>query len=133
MKIHEASKILILGLIVGCHALLSLYKEKPSLRLVAMAVKLLDLNKPCSCKYGRKLKRTKKNDIYDFLVQYCTQEQNCSQYFSSIVQQCKWPSILRSNAEIQKFCYHGNVTSHYSPLHSLKTWITREQNMQVSR
>ena len=58
MQIHEAFKILILGLIVGCHALL--YKEKPSLRLVAMAVKLLDLNKPCSCKYGRKLKRTKK-------------------------------------------------------------------------
>ena len=32
-----------------------------------------------------------------------------------------------------KFCYHCNVTSHYSPLHSLKTWMTREQNMQVSR
>ena len=60
MKIHEASKILILGLIVGCHALLSLYKEKLSLRLVAMAVKFLDLRKPCSCKYGRKFKRTKK-------------------------------------------------------------------------
>ena len=53
--------------------------------------------------------------------------------FLSIVQQCKWPSISRSNAEIQKFCCHGNVTSHYSPLHSLKTWITRKQNMQVSR
>ena len=71
--------------------------------------------------------------MYDFLVQYCTQEQNGSLYFSSTVQQYKWPSISRNNVEIQKFCYHGNVTSHYSPLYSLKTWKTCEQNMQVSR
>ena len=129
MKIHEASKILILGQIVGftvkrgavvtsrCHG----SNISGSQQTVLLQI------------WQKTQKNLKKNDIYDFLVQYCTQEQNCSRYFSSIVQQCKWPSISRSNAEIQKFCCHGNVTSHYSPLHSLKTWITRKQNMQVSR
>ena len=37
-------------------------------------------------------------------------------YFSSIVRQRKWLLLLR-NVEIQKFCYHGNVTSHLSSLY----------------
>ena len=28
----------------------------------------------------------------------------------------KWPSLLRKTVEILKFCYHGNVTSHFSLL-----------------
>ena len=36
---------------------------------------------------------------------------NCIPYVSSLVRQCKWPSLSRKIVEIQKFCYHGNVTS----------------------
>ena len=50
--------------------------------VVATVAKILDLNKPCSCKYGEK---NEKIDMYDFLVRDCTQEQNGSSYFSSIV------------------------------------------------
>ena len=42
-----------------------------------MVAKCLDLNKPWSCKYGRK-KNYKKTDLYDFPVHDCTQEQNGS-------------------------------------------------------
>ena len=35
-----------------------------------------------------------------------------SPYISSIVRQCKWPSLSGNIVEIQKFCYHGNMTSH---------------------
>ena len=33
--------------------------------------------------------------------------------FSSIVRQCKWPFLSRKIVEFQKFCYHGNATSHF--------------------
>ena len=52
--------------------------------------------------------------MYDFPVYDCTQEQNGSPYFSSIVQHCKWPSLSRRIVGIQKFCHKGNVTSCFS-------------------
>ena len=46
---------------------------------------------------------------------------------SSIVRQCKWLSLPRKIVEIQNFCYHGNMTSHFSsPFSALVTeriWI----------
>ena len=47
-----------------------------------MVAECLDLNKPRSCKYGRKKKPKKKIDIYAVSVHDCTQEQNGSPYFS---------------------------------------------------
>ena len=44
-----------------------------TLRHVTMVAKFLDLNKPWSCKYGRK---KDKIDMFDFPVHDCTQEQN---------------------------------------------------------
>ena len=43
----------------------------------------------------------------------CTQDQNGSPYFSSIVRQCKWPSLSWKIVEVQEFCFHGNATSHF--------------------
>ena len=51
---------------------------------IAMVEEFLDVNKPQSCKYVRK---NEDIDMYDFHVHDCTQEQNSSPYFSSIVQQ----------------------------------------------
>ena len=45
-----------------------------------------------------------------------TQEQNGIPDFSSIVRQSKWPSLSRKIVLIQKFCYNGNLTSHFSSL-----------------
>ena len=49
-----------------------------------------------------------KNEIIDteerLSCDDCTQEQNDSPYFSSIVQQCKWSPLSRKVVEIQKFC-----------------------------
>ena len=44
-------------------------------------------------------KKNEKIDMYNFLVHDCTQKQNSSPYFSSIVQQCKWPSLSRKIVE----------------------------------
>ena len=35
---------------------------------------------------------------------------------SSVVRQCHLPSLSRKMVELQKFCYHGNVTSNLSSL-----------------
>ena len=51
--------------------------------------------------------------MYDSSVHDCTQEQNGNPYFSSIVRQCRWPSLSRKIVETQKVCYHGNLTSHF--------------------
>ena len=67
------------------------------------------LNKPWQ-------KRERKNWHCDFPVHDCTLEENGSPYFSSVVRQCKWPSLSRKNIEIRKFCYDRNVTSHVSAL-----------------
>ena len=54
-----------------------------------------------------------KNDIYTvFPVHDCTQRQNGSPHFFSIVWKCK----LAISIKIQKFFYHGNLTSHFSSL-----------------
>ena len=80
-------------------------REEKSLRHVAMVAKFLDLNKPCSCKYGRK--KTKKKLPSDW------------PYFPFIVRQCKRPSLARKIVEIRTFCYHGKVTSYLSSLYTL--------------
>ena len=62
-------------------------------------------------------KKREKIDTCHFPVHDCTQEQNVSILcFASIVRQCKWPSRSNKIVEIQKFCNHGNVTSHFSSL-----------------
>ena len=52
--------------------------------------------------------------MYDFTVNDCTQKQNGSPYYSFIIRQCKRLSPSRKIVEIQKFCFHSNVTSHFS-------------------
>ena len=69
-------------------------------------------------------KKMKKINVYDFPVYYCTQEQNSIPYFSSMVWQCKWLYLSRKIVEIQKFCYHGNATSHYSSLLQMAILLT---------
>ena len=61
-------------------------------------------------------RKDEKTDMHDFPLHDCTQAQNGSHYFSSIVRQCKWSSLSRKIVEIQKFSSHGNVTSHFSSL-----------------
>ena len=90
---------------------------------MSMVAKFLDLNKAWSCKYDRK---KQKIDISDFPVNDCTQKQNGIPYFSSIVQQCKWPSLSRKIIEIQKVCNVGNMMSHFF---SLSLQITLEANV----
>ena len=94
-------------------------REKKSLRHAAMVATFLDLNKnrPGPANIAEKTKKMEKND---FPVPDCTQEQNCSPQFSSMVRQCKWPSMSRTIVEIQKFCYHGNLTSRFS----LFLWVS---------
>ena len=75
--------------------------------------KILDLKKPWSCKYGKK--KNEKN-CYIWL--------SCAPNFSSIVRQCKWPFLSRKIVEFQKFCYHGNATSHFAfPLLSVIPFV----------
>lgn len=52
--------------------------------------------------------------MYDFLIYDWTRDQNGVTYFSSIVRQRKWPSLLREIVEIQKLCFNGKVKSHFS-------------------
>ena len=81
-----------------------------SLRHVAMVAKFLDFNKPWSCKFWKEKKYlTCMTFLHD-----CTQEQKSSPNFSSIVRQLKLPSLSRKVVEIQKFCFHGNVTLPFS-------------------
>ena len=89
-----------LSLVVGAH---SIERRRHDIT-VSMVAKFLDLNKAWSCKYDRK---KQKIDISDFPVHDCLQKQTVSSYFSSIVQQCKWPSLSRKIIEIQKVCICG--------------------------
>ena len=50
--------------------------------VVTTVAKIHGLNKPWSCRYGGK---NEKIDMYDIPVHDCTQEQNGSPYFSSII------------------------------------------------
>ena len=63
--------------------------------------------------------------MYEFPVHDCAQEQNGSPYFSSIVRQCKWPSSSRRIVEIQKLCYHGNLTSRFPLILGWVSWCER--------
>ena len=49
-------------------------------------------------------KKNEKNGLYDFRVNECTQEQNGSPYLAVSV---------KTIVAIQKFCYHGNLTTHF--------------------
>ena len=68
--------------------------------------------------------KNEKINVYDFPVHHCSQEQNGSPYFSSMVWQCEWLSLSRKIVEIKKFCYHGNAISHYSPLLQMAILLT---------
>ena len=82
----------------------------------------MDLNKRSrSC--GIYSWKNEKIDMYDFPLPDCIQEQNGSPQFSSIVRHCKWPSLSRTIVEIQKFCYHCNLTSRFSLQLSLFLWV----------
>ena len=105
-------------------------KEK-SLRLVTMVAKLLDLNKAWSCKYIRtkKTKQKRKNLACMTPVHDCTQEQNGNPKFLSMARQRQWPSLSWQIVEIQKSCYHGNVTSQFSSLWSTASVINWWKNI----
>ena len=72
-----------------------------SLRHVAMVAKFLDFNKPWSCKFWKEKKIL---DMYDFPAWL----------HSGTIRQLKLPSLSRKVIEIQKFCFHGNVTLPFS-------------------
>ena len=99
-----------------------------SLHHVDKVAKFLDLNSLWPCKRGRK-KMTKitcmtfpVHNNYAIIAL-----KNKTVALSSIVRQCKWLSLPRKIVEIQNFCYHGNMTSHFSsPFSALVTeriWI----------
>ena len=69
--------------------------------------------------------------MHDFPVHDCTRDQNGVPYFSSIVRQCKWSSLLREIVEIQKICFNGKVKSHFSFLLCDKG--TGEKRKQTAR
>ena len=66
-----------------------------------MVAKCLDLNKPWPMAQKKKKKKNDKVNMNSFPVHDCTQEQNSGPYFSSIVRQCKWPSLSRKIVKIQ--------------------------------
>jgi len=80
-----------------------------SLRQIAMVAKFLNLSEPMA-------EKKMKIDMYEVSIHDCTQGKNSSQCFSFMIRQRKWPSLSRKNVEIQKSCYHGNLTPHFSSL-----------------
>ena len=67
----------------------------------------------------------KNADMYDFPKLDCNEKQNGNPYVSFIVRQCKWPSLLRKIAEIQKYCYHGNLTSQRPQNSPIMQFVTK--------
>ena len=67
----------------------------------------------------------KNADIFDFPKLDCNEKQNGNPYVSFIVRQCKWPSLLRKIAEIQKYCYHGNLTSQRPQNSPIMQFVTK--------
>ena len=61
---------------------------------------------------------SEKVDMYDFPVHDYTQEQNGSPYSISTFDSAN--GLSRKIVVIQKFCYHGNLTSHFS---FLSRWL----------
>ena len=89
-----------------------LNREEKSLLRVARVSKCLSLNcGPANLAGKRKILTCMCFPMHD-----CTQEQNGNPYYSSIVRYCKWPSLWKKVVEIQTFCYHDNMTSHFSSL-----------------
>ena len=95
-----------------------------------MVATFLDLNKRSRSNIAEK---HEKIDMYEFPVHDCTQEQNGSPYFSSIVRQCKWTSSSRKIVEIQKFCYHGNLTSRFPLILGWVSWCERVFSQTVKQ
>ena len=63
------------------------------------------------------MSKKEKIDIYDFPVHDCTQGQNDSPYFSSIVSQGNGPSLSTNIVESRNFATMVlNVMSHFSSL-----------------
>ena len=67
----------------------------------------------------------KNADMYDFPKLDCNEKQNGNPYISFVVRQCKWPSLLRKIAEIQKYCYHGNLTSQRPQNSPIMQFVTK--------
>ena len=93
------------------------YEEKRSLCHVAMVEKFLGLDKPWFNKYGRK--KAKKITFMTFPPTIALRNKMLTHSFL--------PSFDNANdrlcqEEIQKFCYNGNVTLHFSSL--LYMWNT---------
>ena len=82
---------------------------------VAMVAKFLGLNKPWSCKVAER--KTEKIDI-TFLCMIALRNNFCPN-----VRWCKWPSLSREFVAIQRFCYHGKVTSYFSSLYIGERWV----------
>ena len=81
-----------------------------------MVAKFLDLYKPWSSKYGRK---NEKMDMYGFPVTFLTfpctialRNKTLATTFFPSFDNADGPSLSRKILEIQKSCYHVNVTSH---------------------
>ena len=45
-----------------------------------------------------------------FLCMIILRTKTVAHTFFSMFQQCKWPSLSREILEINKFCYHGNLS-----------------------
>ena len=76
------------------------YSVEKSLRHVAMDAKFLDLNKPWSCKYGKK-KKNEKIDMYDFPVHDCTREQKVVLFFYRSTMQMAVLQLV----SVKKYCW----------------------------
>ena len=74
-----------------------------------MVAKCLDPNKLWSCKYGRK-----KLTCLTFLYMITLRNKTVAHTFLPSLDNAEWPSLSRKVAGIQKCCYHGNLTSHFS-------------------
>ena len=88
-------------------------REVKSLSQVVKVANFLDLNKSWSCKHGRGKKE--KIDAYDSCAWFQSGKRHPILFFHRSTMK-KQPSPSRKIFEIQKSCYHGNLTSHFSSL-----------------
>ena len=86
-----------------------LYKHRQGIierrRVVAWryhGIQISESHKPWSCKYCRK-----KLTWMTFLCMITLRNK-------TVARQWKWPSLSKKIVEMHKFCYHRNVTSHFS-------------------
>ena len=78
-----------------------------------MVAKFLDLNKLRCCKYVEG-KKTNKMTCMTLLCMIALRNKTIVLFNRLTIQMAA--SLLRKTVEIQKFCYYGNVTSHFSSL-----------------